>query len=242
VPQSLESVREQLLRAGIAPREANRYVSELREHLVDLTERERRAGLDGNAAAERARDLLGSEAQLVQAMIDKTPRSLAARAPWAVFTLLPVLVLLVAIAAIDLSMMRLLAPVQATWRGGAPGTYGGIAMAVSFATNYLLGALFVAGCVAIALRQRLSSPWLWVGVGMIAVLSGLLGFHINIFPLVGGHSLGTTFSTVPVVFVDGRVSAAATLSVVAARAAVLFIIAAIAFRFLRTRLTSHAAS
>jgi hypothetical protein len=238
VPLSLERVREQLLRAGISPREANRYVGELREHLADLTERERRAGLDGKAAADRARDLLGSEAQLVQAMIEKTPRSLSARAPWAVFTLLPVLALFVAILAIDMSMMRLLGPVQATWRAGGPHTYLGIAKAVSFATNYLLGPLFVAACIALALRQRLSSQWFWIGMGLIAVLSGLFGFHINVFPLADGRLTNTSFSAAPVVFVDGRVSPAATLSLVALRAAVLFIVAALAFRSLRSRLIS----
>jgi hypothetical protein len=240
VPLSIASVREQLLRAGIAPRYANRYVVELREHLADLTERERRAGLDGNAAAERAGELLGSNAQLVQAMIEKTPRSLSARAPWAVFTLLPVLVLLVAIAAIDLSMKRLLEPVHAAWPGGVPNTYFGLITAVSFATSYLLGPLFVAGCIAIALRQRLSSHWVWIGLGLVAVLSGMFGFYMNVFPAIGGHSVGTTFSAAPIVIVDGRVSGAATLSLVAARAAVLFTIAVVAFRSLRTRFMSGA--
>jgi hypothetical protein len=36
-----ETVREQLLRARVTPRYANRYVTELREHLADLIERER---------------------------------------------------------------------------------------------------------------------------------------------------------------------------------------------------------
>jgi hypothetical protein len=37
--QPFESVRELLLRAGIAPRHARRYVTELREHLADLATR-----------------------------------------------------------------------------------------------------------------------------------------------------------------------------------------------------------
>ena len=85
----LENVRDRLLRAGVAPRFAGRYVIELREHLADLTERERKAGLDAAAASERARELLGTDTQLTQAMIETAPRTLAARAPWAVFGLLP---------------------------------------------------------------------------------------------------------------------------------------------------------
>lgn len=41
MPLPFEAVRERLLRAGVTPRYANRYVTELREHLADLTERER---------------------------------------------------------------------------------------------------------------------------------------------------------------------------------------------------------
>src|SRR5690349_17785120 len=89
-----ESVREQLLRAGFAPRQARRYVTELQEHLADLTSQQRESGLDAEAAAERARRLLGSDAQLARAMIERGgPRSLAARAPWSVFAVLVPLLL-----------------------------------------------------------------------------------------------------------------------------------------------------
>ena len=234
---SFESVREQLLRAGIAPRHVGRYVVELREHMADLTDRERRAGLDGKAAGERARELLGSDAQLVQAMIDKTPRSIAARAPWAAFTLLPVVALLAAIFAIDVSMMRLLDPVHGAWRAEVSNSNDGLIAAVSFATSYLVGPAIAAGCVALAVRQRLSTRWMWIGLGLIAVISGLFGFYIHILPAMNGRPAGTAFGALPVIVVDGRVSAAATLSLVAVRATVLFAIAALAFRSLRTHFT-----
>ncbi len=231
---SFENVRELLLRAGIAPRHVGRYVVELREHLADLTDRERRAGLDAKAAGERARELLGSDAQLVQAMIDKTPRSIAARAPWAAFTLLPVLALVAAIFAIDLSMMRLLDPLHGAWRSELASSSDGLIAAVSFATSYLVGPALAAGCIAIAVRQRLSSSWLWIGLGLIAVISGLFGFYRHIMPAMDGRPAGTAFGALPVVIVDGRPSAAATLSLVAVRATVLFAIAALAIRSLRT--------
>jgi hypothetical protein len=228
----LESVREQLLRAGIAPRHVNRYVVELREHLADLTARERQAGLDAKAAGERARALLGSETQLVQAMIEKTPRSLAVRAPWVVFTLLPVVALVLAIAAVDVGMYRLLSPLN-TQPGGVPISYDGMIAAVSFAASYLLGPALAAGCILLALRQRLASSWVWVGLGLIALVSGMFGFYRNAMPAGMGHLAGTTFSALPVVLVDGRVSPSASLSLVAGRAIVLFAIAAVAFTMLR---------
>lgn len=234
----LESVREQLLRAGVAPRHADRYVVELREHLADLTARERQAGLDPTAAAERARALLGSEAQLVQAMIDKAPRSLAVRAPWAVFTLLPVVALVLAIAAIDISMYRLLTPVNSGVTG-VPHSYDGIIAAVSFAASYLLGPALAAGCILLTLRQRLVSGWVWIGLGLIAVVSGMFGFYRNSMPAGMGHAAGTSFSALPVVFVDGRVSPGASFSLVATRAIVLFVIATVVLRSLRRRFSFH---
>jgi hypothetical protein len=232
----LENVRDQLLRAGIPPRFAGRYVVELREHLADLTERECKAGLDATAASERARELLGTDTQLTQAMIETAPRALAARAPWAVFALLPLVALLAIIAAIVASMFRLLEPVRATWPGGVPNTYVGIIAAASFVTSYVLGPAFAATCIFVSLRQRLSSPWIWVGLGLVAVVSSLFGFHMNVQPPFGSNPGGAAFSVVPAVYVNGHASAAATLSLAAMRATVLFAIAAFAFHCLRRRI------
>lgn len=236
-----ESVREQLLRAGIAPREVRRYVIELQEHLADLTARERSAGLDAGGAAERARALLGSDAQLVQSMIEKAPRSLTARRPWAVFAVLPVVLLLAVLVAIATSMMHLLGPVHAAWPGGIPNTYNGVISGTSLVADYLLGPVFAGGCIALALRQRLSSRWVWIGMGLIALLSGLFGFYMHIQPPQGGFPGGAVFSALPAVMVDGRVSPLATLALVALRAGVLFTLGAIALRIMRARLDSRLA-
>jgi hypothetical protein len=233
----LENVRHQLLRAGVPPRFAGRYVVELREHLADLTERERKAGLNPTAASERARELLGSEAQLTQAMIATAPRTLAARAPWAVFVLLPVMALLAVMAAIVAFMFQLLNPLYAAWPGGVPTMHVGIIAAASFITTYLLGPAMAGTCVVIALRQHLSSLWVWIGLVLIALVSNLFGFHMHVFPPHGADPGGPVFSVIPAVYVNGHASAAATLSLVAMRATVLFTTAAVALRWLRTRLT-----
>ncbi len=239
--QPFEKVREDLLRAGIAPRHVRRYVIELREHLADLTERERKAGLDAAAASQRARELVGTDSQLTQAMLQKAPRALAARAPWAVFGLLPLVALIAVVAAIDYSMFRLLTPVNVPAQGGVPATYLGVIAAVSFITSYLLGPAIAAGCLFISLRQRVASLWLWIGVAVVALASNLFGFHMNVQAPIAGHPGGTSFSALPVVYVDGHVSAAATLAMVALRAVILFVIAAVAYRALRARFTSSAA-
>ena len=85
-----DNLAETLLKGGIAPRHVRRYVAELREHLEDLTDRQVEAGFEGDDAALRARALLGTDDELASAMLEqKQFRSWAARAPWAVFLLLP---------------------------------------------------------------------------------------------------------------------------------------------------------
>jgi hypothetical protein len=238
--QPFESVRDQLLRAGIAPRHVRRYIVELREHLADLTARERGAGLDVKAAGERARAMLGTDHQLVQAMIERAPRSLTARAPWAVFALLPVVMLVAVVATIAISMMHLLGPVHAAWPGGVPNSYTGPISAASFVADYLLGPVFAAGGIALALRQRLTSRWVWIGLGLIALFSGMFGFYMNVLPPRGGFPGGAVFSALPNVIVDGHVNAAATLALVALRAGVLFAVTGIAYGAMRTRSNSAA--
>jgi hypothetical protein len=241
MPLPFENVREQLLRAGIAPRHAARYVIELREHLADLTARERGTGLDERAAGERARAVLGTDAQLAQAMIDKTPRSLATRAPWAVFALLPLVALIALVFAIDSTMMRVLGPVHSAWPGGVPNTDTGLIAMATLVASYLLGPALAAGCIVLALRQRLSSGWVWVGLTLIALFGGLFGFHMNIIPPHGAQPGGTTFSALPIVFDQGRVNPAATLALAAVRIAILFAIAAFAYRALQSRVAHRRA-
>lgn len=232
MPLPFEGVREQLLRAGIAPRHAGRYVTELREHLADLTERQRASGLDAAQAAARALALVGTDAELAQAMIAKDPpRSLAARAPWLVFTVSPVVLWAALIWTIDSSMIRLLWPVGPLTDAARRESYLGLIEVAGFAANYLLGALLAAGCITVALRQRLQSPAVWVGLGLVALLSGLLGFHMN----------AMSYSGVGLIYVDGRVNTAATFAVAGLRAAVLFGFAAVAYRTLRMRAVPVAA-
>ena len=85
-----DNLAETLLKGGIAPRHVRRYLAELREHLEDLAEQQRKTGYDQDDAALRARARLGSDDELAAAMLEqKQFRSWAAGAPWAVFLLLP---------------------------------------------------------------------------------------------------------------------------------------------------------
>lgn len=231
-----DDLREQLLRAGIAPRHVRRYVAELREHLSDLTARERSTGVDPQTAAERARALLGTGSQLAQAMIDRTPRSLTARAPWAVLAMFPVFLLLCVHWGTALSLMQVLAPVRGLAPASMPGSYLGLISTVSFIATYLIGPIFLSGCVAIALRQRLSSRWVALGLAFVAVFSAVFGFHMHEIPATAERQAGAVFTMVDFVYLQGRVSVLGTLGMALLRASVLFALSIAAYRALSHRL------
>ena len=232
----LDGIREALLRAGIPPRHANRYVRELREHLADLETQGHESGLDVPTARQRALALLGNEAQLARAMIERSPRSLAARAPWSVLALMPVILLMCVIGITGVWMMHLLWPVRDLAPADMPAGFASLIAAVSFIVNYLLGPLLAAACVMAALRQRLVSRWLWVGLALIALISGVLGFHMHASSLAHGSQQTATFSAIGLVYHDGYVDPRATFGLALLRAIVLFTAACVAYRVLRARI------
>ena len=221
---SFENVREQLLKAGIAPRHVGRYVTELREHLADLVARERAGGLDARDAEAKARTILGSDAQLTQAMLDRSPpRSWAVKAPWAVFGILPVVTIVAVSAIVTMSLFNLLMPVMGQLPSEMPAGYQALIAAAVILTGYVVGPMLAALCIAIALRQRLSSAWVWVGLTLISLFSGFFGFHAPSGP-------NDPYRAVQLG--DGVLG---TLMLVGLRAGVLFILAALAYRMLKQR-------
>lgn len=233
----LEDVREQLLRAGISPRYANRYVRELREHLADLTEQGLASGLEPEKAGEHAWAVLGHDASLTQAIIDKgAPRSFAARVPWVVLVALPVTLLIAVIVANAFWTMHLLRPVHGVRSAQVLEGYRGLLSIISFTVSYLVAALLTVGCLAVALRQRLDSAWLWVGLFLISVVSGFFGFHEHVLVPEGGGQGVPMYSVAAIVYLHGHASLAATLGVALLHAGVLFAMAAAAYRASRPHL------
>ncbi|HEY6453717.1 MAG TPA: hypothetical protein VIY90_00395 [Steroidobacteraceae bacterium] len=233
---SFELLQERLLRAGVAPRRVRRYVLELREHFTDLAEHERAAGLTAGEARERALLLLGGEADLAQAMIQTAGhRSLAARAPWMVFVMWPVLLLVAAIFLSALLLIYLLWPVQGLTPAQMPDSYRILIGLAYVVVNYLLAGALSTGCIIIALRQRLTSGWIWAGLSLIAVFSGFLGVHMHVIPTANGHQGGVSYYVVETVYLHGLPNLAATVEVAAARATVMLAVAAAAYRVLQMR-------
>jgi hypothetical protein len=227
---SFENVREQLLRAGIAPRHVSRYVVELREHLTDLIARERATGLDARAAEAKARTILGSDSQLAQAMIDRgAPRALAVKAPWAVFGLLPVVAIVAISWIVAMAMFNLMVPVRSLMPAEMPAGYQALIAMAKIFTGYVVGPLSAAACIAIALRQRLSSGWVWLGLALVAQFSSIFAFHAP-------TASDPMYRATALVMTDAHViNAAATLQLLTLRALVLFSLSALAWRVLKAR-------
>jgi hypothetical protein len=191
-----EALREILLKGGVAPRHVRRYLAELTEHLDDLTAQQRAAGYDGEDAAIRARARLGEDSELAAAMLEqKSLRSIAARAPWLVFGLLPP-VAGIAASFILIAPLALIARIFHMATPGsihAPGWFQTLAFTVTAIGNLALEPALAAGFVFLATRQRISYLWPVLTVILIALLD--LQFRAQFAP-AGQHggslSIGAT--------------------------------------------------
>ena len=168
-----EALAETLLKNGIAPRHVRRYVRELSDHLDDLTAQQHTAGYDDEDAALRARARLGCDSELTAAMLEqKRFRSVASRAPWLVFGILPPAF---AIAAAFVLIAPLAVTAKALHLGSpnhmqAPDWFRVWAYATAGLGNLILPAVMAAIFVFWALRQRLSYVWPLVAIILVGML------------------------------------------------------------------------
>jgi hypothetical protein len=237
----LRNVREKLLREGIAPRHVNRYVIELRDHLSDLIERESTTGLDRKAAHVRAHALLGTESQLVQAMLDRgPPRSLAARAPVVAFGLLPIIALVSLTILLGVLSMGWFNPYRDVPLADLPSGISTLSGAITMLGSYGIGLLLVLGCVLTAVRQRLTTPWMWVGLILVTVTCGAIGVHVDLLTTVNGAGGGIRGSFIQTALRGGNIDVSATAILMAARTAGFLGFAVLMLWLLRRRIDQTA--
>lgn len=172
----LAELRERLLRAGIAPRHVRRYVKELEDHLADLRTEEERAGRSRVEAEQAALARLGTVDELAARLIAQPQfRSMAARAPWAVLGLGPVVglaglwvvALTILVTGWNIFMPNSETPFVRV--AGFAAVYFGIGRALYFVAPVLAG--WAVGVIAV--RQRLSVTWLLVGWAGLAWCRGM---------------------------------------------------------------------
>jgi hypothetical protein len=182
----LDDLRERLLRDGVKPAVAGRYVAELADHLDDLTE---------HVPRDVALRLLGSPDVLAEAMLAQPGvRSWTARAPWATLTLGPVLTLLLGCV---LPMIVLFLGVRAFaadvdyGRDAYPGTWPQLTLGgLQLFNEHLMPLLAGWAAVALAVRQRAGMGWLLAGAVLTAFVGGGLILEAGWHP---GHPANVTF-------------------------------------------------
>lgn len=178
-------LRERLLRAGVAPRHVRRYLAELSDHLADLRAEEERAGRSRADAGRAALMRLGSVDDLARAMEEKPQlRSWCARAPWAVFGVAPLLLMLAAyfVAGFILwSGWKMFMPGAITPFGGqVPGPIYGLEN-IYFQTGrmiYFGAPIFIGWAIGfVAARQRLKALWPVIGLAIVALIGSAARVH-----------------------------------------------------------------
>jgi len=192
MPAPFEDLRESLLRAGVAPRHVRAYLAELREHLADLAERESAAGGDPREAARRARAALGDDETLAAAMLSRRGvRSVAARVPWLIFTLLPPLSLLFLVLLWTTALV-LIGGANGLMRVGYnipwPEWYHLLVLFMSGANNILLTPAIASLFVYIAWRQRLPLKWPLIATAILLLNFMRLGTQTGL-PGHGGEAV-----------------------------------------------------
>ncbi|MGH9598362.1 MAG: permease prefix domain 1-containing protein [Terracidiphilus sp.] len=176
-------LRERLLRAGVAPRQVRRYLTELGEHLADLRAEEERAGRSPAEAESAALVRLGSMDDLAGAMIDRRQfQSWCVRAPWAVFGLAPLFCLAgawtVALSILASGWMIFLPQAETPFNAPIRGLaifYFGVGKLIYFSAPVLVGW----GIGLMAARHRTRAIWPLAGLTLIAWFGGTAQVHAN---------------------------------------------------------------
>ncbi len=188
-------LRERLLRGGVAPRHAGRYLGELADHLANLVAEEECAGCNRRDAEYSALIRLGSADDLASAMIEKHQfQSWSSRAPWAVFGLAPISTLAPAYFASCLYLWI-------GWKIFLPGAntpFGNRATAIVGFENiyfqagkfwYFGAPVFIGWIVGVvAVRQRLKAPWPTAAWVLVASMGATARVYASRFAVP--HALG----------------------------------------------------
>ena len=191
--QQFNELRERLLRAGVAPRHARRYLAELNAHLSDLIAEEASAGRNPADAQATALSRLGAIDQLASAMIDRREfQSWSTRTPWAVFGLAPILLLSASYFAACFYLWcgwNLFLPVANTPFGSHGGSVFGLSNLYFQAGKlFYFSAPVLIGCAIswMAARQRLKIWWLTMASALLASMGATAHIQANRIAFEGG--------------------------------------------------------
>ncbi len=205
MPAQFESLRDRLLRGGVAPRHVTRYLAELTDHLDDLIAELERAGLDRESAETSALSRLGNTENLAKPMLARKEfRSWSHRAPWAVFFIAPLAALVVvnfASLAVFLVIIEFFGSGIAHVPMFVPGWFRGVFTAITEFDLFLLPLMLGWAISSIAVHQRMKPLWPVLGLIVIAAFCGLQTYDIQWSPapnaLIWLNNFGVSWPFVP---------------------------------------------
>jgi hypothetical protein len=188
---SFESLREALLRMGVAPRHARRVVVELDSHFRQLVREGLAHGASDAAARTAARELLGTDEALISRYADMPElRAWSSRWPALWFTLLPLIsfiaLFVAAIAILGLSvelMSAYLHHVQVSAHLSSR-----IDWAAQILFLWVLPLSIAASFAVLAYRQRVALHWPVAGIAIVSCVVALINVSVV---LTGGSPPGS---------------------------------------------------
>lgn len=176
------NLAHRLLKGGVAPKHVRRTISELSDHFADIKAEALLRGLSETEATQEATKRIGSQEAIVADILAKPElKSWAARWPWAVFTLGPVLLGISFLVAV----LLLFVSITKWWRVLLPDlvvTEASLAaMRVSFQALEYLWAPLAAGLMCLyASRRLVDLKWQVLGASVAAILC----FFVTGFDLI----------------------------------------------------------
>lgn len=185
MPDRLADLHEQLLRAGIAPAHAGRYLRELADHRQDLAEHLETAGLSPRAAQSEAERRLGNVDTLLLPMLaDRRFRSRAARWPALFYLALP-LAMQAALALVG--VMLLIFADTTPLRPGMADLGDGLGLV------WLIAPVLIAWLTLLAAyRRRAALFWPILGAIAGAMLASMLQLSVSLPSPEAGGQIGVT--------------------------------------------------
>jgi hypothetical protein len=171
------SLKERLLRGGIAPKHVRRTIAELRDHHTDLFAESFSRGCSLEEAALEASIRLGDEDALATAIVARPELwSWAHRWPWVAYCLTPTALFLAAFA--GLFLLLGFSGVVRLDHDTFLKRWGLLASGMRL--FYLFGLPLVAGGVSCVLagRRRADLRWPTIGVVIVSIIGGVLQFDV----------------------------------------------------------------
>ena len=169
------SLREKLLQAGVRPKSVRRYIVELQYHFDDLTLELQTSGLPHELARQHAFARLGDIDTLSSPLVnDQRFHGLAAKAPWFVFLLGPVLACaaVVAVGVLALVSAAKLEPIRA-W-------FDTFHLTMQFLVVTAFPVLMTWAFAILAMRQRCRVTWIIIST--LSSIAFAAAFSVSVTP------------------------------------------------------------